>query len=129
MAAGLTTHDVDGSVGDALDRLRTAADEHDVRIFAVIDHAAAAREVGLELPDEVVAILGNPVAGTPLMRLDPRVGLDLPLRILLWDDQGVTKLAYRPPVDLAQAFDLGDAGPLLQKLTTVLAALANEVTS
>jgi uncharacterized protein (DUF302 family) len=61
------------------------------------DHAAGARTVGLELPDEVVLVFGSPTAGTPLMQADPRAGIDLPLRILVWSDDGGTRVAFRDP--------------------------------
>ena len=108
---------------EALRRLTDALEQQGIRLFAVVDHAGAAREAGLELADEVVAIFGNPAAGTALMQQDPRVGLDLPLRMLFWSREGTTHLAYRSPSSLAETYDLGDVGPRLEKLDAVMRGL------
>ena len=70
-------------------------------MFGRIDHAAAARESGLELPDEEVVVFGNPRAGTPLMRSDPRIAIQLPLCILVWADAEGVLLGYGDPRELA----------------------------
>jgi len=113
-----------GSVRDTVDRLRAALDESGIHLFAVIDHSDAARVAGLELDDEVVAIFGNPAAGTPLMRADRRAGLDLPLRMLIWSDAGTTTLAYRSPLHLASTYDLDTVRPAVEKLDAVMRGLA-----
>jgi uncharacterized protein (DUF302 family) len=69
--------------GEALRRLLDAVERRGLTVFAQIDHAAAAREIGMELADEVVVVFGNPRAGTLLMQQDPRVGIELPLRLLV----------------------------------------------
>ena len=71
---------------DTVSRLLEAIEERDLTVFARIDHAAGARAAGLELASEEVVAFGNPRAGTPLMQSDPRVGIELPLRILAWED-------------------------------------------
>jgi uncharacterized protein (DUF302 family) len=73
-----------------LTRLLESIVRRGLTVFAQIDHAAAARGVGMELADEVVVVFGNPSAGTPLMQKDARVGIELPLRILVWDEEGQT---------------------------------------
>jgi uncharacterized protein (DUF302 family) len=55
-------------------------------VFARINHADAAREAGMERAAEEVVLFGNPRVGTPLMQTDPRVGVELPLRLLIWED-------------------------------------------
>ena len=125
MASELTIRDCTGTVPEALGRLTDALEQQAVRLFAVVDHAGAAREAGLELDDEVVAIFGNPTAGTALMQQDPRVGLDLPLRMLFWSHEGTTQLAYRSPSSLAEPYDLGGLGPRLEKLDAVMRGLAD----
>ena len=59
-----------------------------VKVFAVIDQAAAAREAGLDLRETVLVIFGSPAAGTPVMAAAPLSALDLPLKIVVWDDAG-----------------------------------------
>ena len=125
MASELTIRDCTGTVLEALGRLTDALDQRGVRLFAVVDHSGAAREVGLELADEVVAIFGNPSAGTAVMQHDPRAGLDLPLKMLFWNHDGSTRLAYRSPISLAEAYDLDGVRPGLEKLDAVMRGLAD----
>src|SRR5215469_16488088 len=82
-------------------RLREALDAHDLQLFARIDHAAGARKAGIELDADVLLIFGNAGVGTPLMQADPRVGIELPLRMLVWQDPGGTHFGYLDPRELA----------------------------
>ncbi len=95
-------------------------------LFARIDHAGAAREAGLELEPEEVLVFGNPRAGTPLMQQDPRIGYELPLRMLLWQRGDQVFLAYRDPIELAAGYDLAGAEPILEKMGALMAELAAE---
>ena len=72
-----------------------------VRLLAVIDQTAEARQVGLDLRDTTLVIFGHPVAGTPVMDAAPLAALDLPLKVLIWDDAGQTKVTYVAPATLA----------------------------
>jgi uncharacterized protein (DUF302 family) len=105
-----------GSVDDTVARLRGEADGRGLTVFAVIDHAAGARAAGLELRDEVLVILGAAKAGTPVMQAAPRAGLDLPLRVLVWDDGGTTRLTYRDPRALAATHDIDAIDDVLTAL-------------
>ncbi|HEY6746898.1 MAG TPA: DUF302 domain-containing protein [Mycobacteriales bacterium] len=116
-------HDVPTTV-----RMLTASlQRRGIRLFAAIDHGAGARDAGLELPDEVVLVFGNPAAGTPLMQADPRAGIDLPLRILVWLDGGRTLVAYRDPRDMTADFSLQARSDTLAALHNVLDQLVSEV--
>src|SRR5512132_2657763 len=86
-------------VASTVDRVQTALRTRGGTLFAAVDHAAGAREAGLQLADEVLLIFGNPTIGTGLMQADPRVGLDLPLRLLVWDEQGTTQIAFSDPAE------------------------------
>jgi uncharacterized protein (DUF302 family) len=109
---------------ETMRRLTTSVQEHGLTIFARIDHAAGAREVGLELPDEQVLVFGNPRAGTALMHDDPRIGIELPLRMLVWaDDQGVA-VGYEDPRELAGRFTVSAHVSTLDAMAQLLAALA-----
>lgn len=77
-----------------------------VKVFAVIDQAAEAGEVGLQLRDTILIIFGNPAAGTPVMQQIPLSALDLPLKVLVWDDGGETKVSYYSPSAIAQRYGL-----------------------
>ncbi len=72
------------SYADTMRALLAAIERRGLRVFARIDHAAAAHELGMELEEEEVVLFGNPSAGTPLMQSDRSVGIELPLRILVW---------------------------------------------
>lgn len=97
-----------------------------ITVFARIDHAGGAREAGLELADEVLLMFGSPAVGTGLMQADPRVGIDLPLRMLVWSDGGVTAVAYRDPHELAAEYALADSAPVLDRLRGLLEQLVRE---
>lgn len=80
-----------------LDRLIEAIGAAGMRLFSQIDHAAGAREVGLDMPPTVVLTYGNPKGGTPIMLAAPRSALDLPLRVLVREDgAGRTLIAFHP---------------------------------
>jgi uncharacterized protein (DUF302 family) len=74
----------------------------------LIDHSGAARNNGLELRDTKVLIFGSPVGGTPVMNAVPLVALDLPLKVLVYDDDGETRVCYVPPEELARRYGLPD---------------------
>jgi uncharacterized protein (DUF302 family) len=97
-----------------------------VQVFAVIDQAAAAREAGLDLRETVLVIFGNPAAGTPVMAAAPLAALDLPLKIVVWDDAGQTKVSYVAPAAIGARYGLPDslAGNLaaINHLTDALVA-------
>ena len=95
-------------------------------VFARIDHAGEARAVGLELADEAVVVFGNPRAGTPLMVADPRVGIELPLRMLVWGEGEAALVGYRDPRELSGAYELAGQEPLLEQMAALLEALALE---
>ena len=95
-------------------------------VFARFDHAAAARETGLELAGEVVVAFGNPRAGTPLMQSDPRIGIELPLRILVWADAEGAVLGYRDPRELAADYHVAQHESTLEQMATLLAELSGE---
>jgi len=76
------------SVDDTVDRLRAMLESKGVTVFAVVDHSGEAANVGMNLPPTKLLIFGNPKAGTPVMSAAPSAALDLPLKILVWQDGG-----------------------------------------
>jgi uncharacterized protein (DUF302 family) len=110
-------------------RLSGAIERRGLTVFARIDHAAAARESGLELADEEVVLFGNPRAGTPLMLSDPRIGIELPLRVLAWADADGVFLGYRDPRALTADYDVAQHGSTLEKMATLLAEISAEAIS
>jgi uncharacterized protein (DUF302 family) len=125
-ANGLVTLPSRHSVSQTLDRLTDALQAKGVRVFARIDHAEGAAGAGLPLRPTTVVIFGNPAAGTPLMQADQRIGLDLPLKVLVWQDEGGQAwLTYGDPVWLAARFELNDAAaPVARRLADTLAGFA-----
>src|SRR5579859_1316921 len=77
-----------------------------LRVFAVIDQAAEAGQAGLELRETVLVLFGSPAAGTPVMDAAPLAALDLPLKVLIWDDGGQPKVTYTAPETLAARYGL-----------------------
>ena len=75
-----------GDADQVEERLREALEAHGLQLFARINHAAGARKADVELEANVLLIFGNVHVGTPLMQADPRVGIELPLRMLIWQD-------------------------------------------
>ena len=78
-----------------------------LKLFAVIDQAAEARQVGLSLRETVLVIFGSPAAGTPVMAASPLSALDLPLKVVVWSDDGQTKVSYYAPAALTARHHLG----------------------
>lgn len=86
------------SVAETMTRLELLLKEHSLRVFARIDHSAAAAEAGLKMRPTQVLVFGNPVGGTPLMIAAPTLAIDLPFKALVWeDDAGKVWLTYNTP--------------------------------
>ena len=107
------------------ERLIAAIEDRGLTVFARIDHAAAAREAGMELAAEEVVLFGNPRAGTPLMQADPRVGVELPLRILIWEDGESALLGHHDPRELAREYDLEPHHEILERMAALLDELVD----
>lgn len=114
---GVVTKSVPLAVNAAVARFTEILEARRVTVFAVIDQAAAAHRAGLELRPTTLVVFGNPAAGTPVMDAVPLTALDLPLKVLIWDDAGQTRVSYRDPVALAVA--LGAPEELAAKLGAV----------
>ncbi|MEA3157544.1 MAG: hypothetical protein QOK44_5133 [Betaproteobacteria bacterium] len=115
---------------DTMDRLAAAVTEHGFTVLARIDHAAAAAKVGMELRPTEVLIFGNPRSGTPLMQAAKTLGIDLPLKAMVWQDgEGNTCVAYYEPKWLAQRHGVPAAlNELLETMTNGLAAVVKQAT-
>ena len=121
----LTTVPGTTDVASAVAALSDALSRRGIPLFAVIDHAENARAIHLDMNDETVVIFGNPAVGTPLMQADPRVGIDLPLRMLIWrDEAGTAQIGYEDPHRLAAKFDVASDAPQLDGMAALLATLA-----
>lgn len=104
----ITTKQSPWSVEETIERLESTIAAKGLELFAVFDHSGEAETRGLALRDTKVVVFGSPEAGTPVMQSEPLVALDLPLKVLVWDDHGETLLAYAPPAELASRYGLDD---------------------
>ena len=96
------------SVAETIERLESAIAAKGLKLFAVIDHSGEAEAHGLALRDTKVVIFGSPEAGTPVMRAYPLAALDLPLKVLVWENENETLLTYTSPEELASRYGLDD---------------------
>ena len=124
---GLTTVASDADFATTLRRLTDALAAHQATIFAVIDHAEGARAAGLALRPTTVVIFGDPRAGTPLMQAVQVAGIDLPLKVLIWEDEaGAVWLSYNEPAWIARRHGLDPAVlPNTAKMAAALAMFAS----
>jgi uncharacterized protein (DUF302 family) len=107
-----TTKDSPWLVPATVERLTALMIERGMKIFATIDQRAAARAVGLELRATVLIIFGSPATGTPVMDTAPLAGLDLPLKLLVWDDNGRTRVSHPAVFAARYALPVPLAAPL-----------------
>jgi uncharacterized protein (DUF302 family) len=115
---------------DTMNRLETEVKSKGMTVFARIDHAAGAAEVGLSLRPTELLIFGNAKGGTPLMQSIQTIGIDLPLKALVWQDEsGSTWLSYNDPSWLGKRHGLGDeVDQTTNAMATALAAIAKAAT-
>jgi uncharacterized protein (DUF302 family) len=117
------------SVDETLNRLESALREKGMKIFARIDHAQGAQEMGMELPPTALLIFGNPKVGTPLMKCGRSVAVDLPQKALAWEDEnGQVWLSYNDPRYLAQRHGLEGCNEVLDKVSKALTSFAEAAT-
>jgi len=114
---------------ETMDRLESAVKQRGLNVFARIDHAAGAAKVGGQLRATEVLIFGNPQGGTPFMECAQTLGIDLPLKALVWqDDSGQVWLGYNDPAYLASRHGVPQC-PAAAALAKALAGLAQQAVS
>jgi uncharacterized protein (DUF302 family) len=110
-----------------MDRLQAEIRARGMTVFARIDHAAGAAEVGLTLPPTELIIFGNARGGTPLIQAAQTVGIDLPLKALVWEDaSGKTWLSYNEPGWIAQRHSVANAEQVVSKMAAALSAMSRK---
>jgi uncharacterized protein (DUF302 family) len=122
--AGIVSKPTSRTVADALTVFAELVQARGMVVFTIIDHSGEAKRQGLELRNTKLAIFGSPVGGTPVMEASPLAALDLPLKVLVWDDGGQTMISYIDPEVLAErhhlnaelASRLAGIGPLTDAL-------------
>jgi len=113
------------SVDQTVQKLEEILKAKGVKLFALVDHSGEAEKAGLEMRPTRLLIFGSPKAGTPLMIASPTIAIDLPLKILVWEDaDGRVMISYNDPAWLGARHGLP---PDLLRNIAVVEALANSV--
>ncbi|MEZ5920212.1 MAG: DUF302 domain-containing protein [Parvularculaceae bacterium] len=126
---GLVAVSSNYGVDETVSRLEAALAKRGVKVMAKIDHAANAAGAGLQLPPTMLVIFGNPAAGTQLMLAERTAGIDLPMKALVYEEGGETKLVYNDPGYIARRHGISADAPVLSKMSALLAAVAAEATA
>jgi uncharacterized protein (DUF302 family) len=114
------------SVDQTVDRVKNIIESKGVTLFALVDHSGEAKKVGMKMPPTKLLIFGNPKSGTPLMLAAPSSAIDLPMKILVWEDaQGKVWASYNSPLYLQERHNFPQA--LLPNIA-VVEALVTEAT-
>jgi len=117
------------SARETMERLLAALPAHNMTVFARIDHAAAAAAAGMPLRPTDLAVFGNPKGGTVLMQDRQRAGIDLPLKVLVWEDaDGKVWASYNDPAWIARRHGVGHAAAV-QAMATAVQAIVEAATA
>jgi uncharacterized protein (DUF302 family) len=112
-----------------MDRLETEIRSQGMKVFARIDHAAGASEAALQLRPTELIIFGDARGGTPLMQSVQTVGIDLPLKALVWQDaSGTTWVSYNKPSWIALRHNIPNPEPTVSKMNAALSAISRKAT-
>jgi len=130
-ADGLITIPSSFGPEETMKRLEAEVRAKGMTVFVRIDHAAGAAEAGLPLRPTDLLIFGAAKGGTPLMQAARTIGIDLPLKALVWqDEEGKTFLSYNDPAYLTRRHGLGDQiRPVVDAMTGALKAIASKATA
>lgn len=122
---GLIVRGSGRGVDETATRFRSAAEKAGLTIFADVDHGRNASDVGMSLRPTRLLIFGNPRGGTPLMQAVQTIGIDLPFKVLIWEDEsGNTWIGYNDPAFLASRHGLGEAAnPAVEAITAGMSKL------
>ncbi len=124
MNNGIVDKPTNHSVDETVEKLKGILQSKGVALFATVDHSGEAAKVGMKMPPTKLLIFGSPKAGTPLMLASPSVAIDLPLKILIWEDaQGKAWLSYNSPAYLQERHSIPTE--LMQNIA-IIEALASK---
>jgi uncharacterized protein (DUF302 family) len=113
-------------VRETADRLESILKEKGMKIVARINHAGAAASVGMKLRPTELVIFGNPKVGTPLMQCNQTVAIDLPQKMLIWEDEsGLVWIGYNDPQFLSDRHNVQDCDEVLRKIKAALSNFAD----
>ena len=113
------------SVEKTVSQLTAAVEGAGAKVFAVVNHAGGAKSVGAELAPATLVIFGNPKIGTPVMQANIRAGLDLPLRVLVFEEADKTTVGYLDPAKLKARYDISGVDDVFAKITGALNKLTD----
>lgn len=125
-ADGLKSIVSEHAVGDTMDRLEKAVTKAGFKVFARVDHAAGAKTVDMQLAPTELLIFGNPKGGTVLMQQQITVGIDLPLKYLVWEADGKVMIGWNDPQWMAERHGIDPQHPVVQKINGALQKFAGE---
>ncbi|MCW1951118.1 MAG: DUF302 domain-containing protein [Octadecabacter sp.] len=123
--ADMIVKDANGTVAEAMDRLEGAVTGAGATVFARVDHGAGAMSVDMELADAQLLMFGNPMLGTPVMQQDIRAGLVLPLHVLIYDDNGTTRITYEDIDGMVAGLDVDRDAEVFTRIEGALNNLTN----
>ncbi len=115
------------SVNETLGRLVKVLAEHDMTIFAIVDHSGGAAQVGLSMPNTKLIIFGNPEGGTKFMLADPNFSIELPLKIVVRENKDTTELAYQTVEELSNRYEVNELSNSIKKMDEGLKSLIKQV--
>lgn len=121
---GLVTVTSDQGFDATVNRIRSDIQSSPLRLMATVDHAQNAAAVDMELPPTTLLLFGNPKVGTALMQKSRTIGIDLPQKILVWEDGGQTKVTYNDPEYIAQRHGIEGEQDRLRQVRAILDRLA-----
>ncbi|MFC6942766.1 DUF302 domain-containing protein [Salinirubellus sp. GCM10025818] len=121
---GLVTVASEESFDATVERITADIEESPLNLVTTIDHAANAASADLDLPPTTLLVFGNPAVGTPLMQASRTVAIDLPQKMLVWEADEETRVAYNDPAYLAERHDIDDQSDRLEQIRSVLESLA-----
>lgn len=121
---GVVTIESAHDVATTIDRLAAAVEEAGAKIFARVDHAAGAANIGSDLRPTQMLMFGNPRLGTPALQAAQTIGMDLPLRVVAWEDEsGKVMVSYTDPAAMAARHGIAADHPVIAKMTGALKKL------
>ena len=110
-------------------RVESAVTSRDLRVMQVLDHSGAAARLGEDISPNLVVLFGNPQTGSQLMACAPRVGIDLPQKLLVWEENGTVYVGYNDPWWLVSRHSIEGCDEVIGRVAETLDAIARDVAS
>jgi len=123
---GMIVKQAHGTVAQTVEKFTAAVEGAGAKVFAVVDHAKGAQSIGSQIPPATVVIFGNPKLGTPLIAANPQIGLDLPLKVLVWEERGKTMIGYTDPAALKDRYGVTGADKTFATIAGALGKLTDK---